>query len=40
MLYAYVSTGGEKVTLVFDKVEDMTPRDYTINRNLNDRTKA
>jgi len=39
-LYAHVQTGGEKVRLVFDKFEDMIPRDYTINRNLNDRAKA
>jgi hypothetical protein len=39
-LYAHVKTGGEKVRLVFDKFEDMIPRDYTINRNLNDRAKA
>ena len=39
-LYADVQTGGEKVRLVFDKFEDMIPRDYTINRNLNDRAKA
>ena len=31
-LYAHVQTGGEKVRLVFDKFEDMIPRDYTINR--------
>jgi hypothetical protein len=28
------------VRLVFDKFEDMIPRDYTIIRNLNDRAKA
>jgi len=39
-LYAHVQTGGEKVRLEFDKFEDMIPRDYTINRNLNDRAKA
>ena len=39
-LYAHVQTGAEKVRLVFDKFEDMIPRDYTINRNLNDRAKA
>ena len=39
-LYAHVQTGVEKVRLVFDKFEDMIPRDYTINRNLNDRAKA
>jgi hypothetical protein len=39
-LYAHVQTGGEKVRLVFDKFEDMIPRDYTINRNLNDIAKA
>ena len=39
-LYAHVQTGGEKVRLVFDKFEDMIPREYTINRNLNDRAKA
>jgi hypothetical protein len=35
-LYAHVQTGDEKVRLVFDKFEDMIPRDYTINCNLND----
>ncbi len=39
-LNAHVQTGGEKVRLVFDKFEYMIPRDYTINRNLNDRAKA
>jgi len=39
-LYAHVQTGGEKARLVFEKFEDMIPRDYTINRNLNDRAKA
>ena len=39
-LYAHVQTRGEKVRLVFDKFEDMIPRDYTIKRNLNDRAKA
>ena len=39
-LYAHVQTGGEKVRLVFDKFQDIIPRDYTINRNSNDRAKA
>jgi hypothetical protein len=40
ILYAYVPTGGEKVRLVFEKFEETAPRDFTINRSLNDRTKA